>query len=176
MIESFILRFEPGSKRICILEPKSRKITPLDVTSLTTQLSATDETSSVEATPRTPRDTDEEEERDIILNKENGLVRGDTIPRLRKYNRQDSLAERPTVKRKNTLTTEMGGDISEILQDGPVDNDDNKYGAKKRWNKSREEEEGDANWLHIAILFIFIAIAFVGVPWLFQWLGHPSPY
>lgn len=169
-VQSFVLRFEPGSKRMCLLETVTSKSEPTALP-FETQISATDETSSVEATPRTPREEDTEEK---TTDKSNG-----SLPRLRKMNRQDST--KPPMKRRNTLTQEMGASSDDLqaqfheqLQKD-LDNDNDKYGPKKRRHR-KWDNEPDLNMTHISILFLFIGFAFVGLPWFIQWLGHAAPY
>ena len=156
-----MLRFEPGSKRMCILELKASS--QKDVPTFDTQISATDETSSVEATPRTPRDAQ------ITPRRDNS---SGAMPRLRKYNRQDSLTNGPALKRRNTLTAEAGGedDAPELL-----DNDDDKY-RPKFGNRRRKQQQLEDNWVHITIILVFIAFSFVGIPMAIEYFGLPSPY
>lgn len=157
---------------MCILNPvRDRRVNVDNLPSYDTQVSATDETSSVEVTPRAPR---EEKAEVITPSKQNGSGEGDTIPRLRKYNRQESLTSRPQTKRRNTLTTELGMQLKDGVDEGNVDNDDNKYGAKK--GKARKEQEEDADWLHLAIVVLCIIFSFIGIPWIIELAGHPSPY
>ena len=159
-IQSFTLRFEPGSKRMCILEAVHNLNSTAPPPSFETQLSAADETSSVEATPRTPR-FDETEQ--------NGFVSDGTMPRLRKFNRQDS--SRPQVKRRNTMTQEMGMKDHEVT-DAILDNDDNKYGTKKK----KKPEEEDPDWVHLVIIVVFMLFGFFGIPQLIALTGNTSPY
>lgn len=163
-ISSFILRFEPGSKRMCILELKASP--PKEVPSFGTQISATDETSSVEATPRTPRG--DEGQKTPRLD-----VSAQTMPRLRKYNRQDSQANGPTPRRRNTVTAEAGGSdpVPEVL-----DNDNDKYRPKIGSKRRKQKQELEDNWVHISIILVFIAFSFIGIPMAIEYLGLPSPY
>jgi len=160
-IRSCTLRFEPGSKRVCVLDLVGQKVNvpPLYMT----QISATDElsaSSSVENTPREPASP--REDADLMpTGRSPDALRGETIPRLRRGLSQNGGP--PPLKRRNTLTTEMGGVAP------PQDIDEDKYKKKEvRVKRRRGEEEDEMNWTHIGIIFAFIAFALIGVPWLFD--------
>jgi len=162
-----VLRFEPGSKRMCVLDLSASQT--FSVPRLDTQISATDETSSVEATPRDPGDLSEEEP---TPNKSNGSPNG--MPRLRKVNRQDSTAV-PGLRRRNTMTTEMGEELPTPKEAQNLDNDDDKYKKKSKRNRATEDME-DVNYQHLAIIFTCIAVVFIGIPWIADFFGHGTLY
>lgn len=165
-IASCILRFEPGSKRLCVLDMVSGRPPKLTIPGFGTQVSATDETSSVEVTPRTP-DGDTDSLKDLMMDSsDRGVSNG--IPRLRRKPVDDSVTLKLS-SRRDSLTTEAGNQQSQ-----EHDNDDDKYGPKKQVRKRRaardDGDEEEMNWFHVGIIFVFIAIGLIFVPVFLDWL------
>lgn len=163
-VASCIIRFEPGSKRICVLDIVARRPSLTSLPGFKTQLSAADETSSVEPTPTTtPRkEYVDELGTDEALKSKQSNGWSESMPRLRQVSVSEAQA-RMTWPRRSSMVSEPTSD----------DNDDNKY-KPKRNRRNRHDDEDELNWFHVGLIFMFMAIALIIVPILIDRFHHRS--